>query len=328
LSKDKEITFKIGKPLSVLIKVLVILIAFWYIYKEVFLKENISDIIFTYKGIINNTETFWLLLFSIILMFFNWGLEAYKWKMMISKIEQISFLKSYKAILTGITVSFFTPNRIGEFGGRVFHLDKANKIKAVLITLLGNMSQLITTIIIGLMSLMFFLRDVLKDNLYLYYAVLTSVIVLIAVIITVYFNARFLTYLLNKVKLFTNYHEYTKVFSYYNFRELFVILLLSLCRYVIFTFQFYLLLKVLSVNIALIPALSMIFIVFLVMAAIPTIALSEIGVRGSVAMYFLGILSANTFGILTASFSLWIINLVIPAIIGSVFVFSLKLSRN
>ena len=48
---------------------------------------------------------------------------------------------------------------------------------------------------------------------------------------------------------------------------------------------------------------------FLSMSIIPTIALTEIGVRGSVAIYFFGFLSENVVGIMTASFTLWIINL-------------------
>ena len=54
------------------------------------------------------------------MMFLNWLVEALKWRYMISKIENISIMTAYRAVLTGITVSTFTPNRIGEYGGRVF----------------------------------------------------------------------------------------------------------------------------------------------------------------------------------------------------------------
>jgi hypothetical protein len=66
---------------------------------------------------------------------------------------------------------------------------------------------------------------------------------------------------------------------------------------------------------------------FLSMSVIPTIALTEIGVRGSVAIYFFGFLSENVIGIMTAAFTLWIINLVIPALIGTLFVYQLKFFR-
>ena len=71
--------------------------------------------------IINNYS---LIFIVVLMMFINWMLESLKWKFMIRKIEAISFFTSFRAIFSGITVSSFTPNRIGEYGGRVFCLEK------------------------------------------------------------------------------------------------------------------------------------------------------------------------------------------------------------
>ena len=81
-----------------------------------------------------------VILFVVFLMFVNWLFEAIKWKYMIAKIENISILRSLQAVFSGITVSTFTPNRIGEYGGRVFCLEKGYRIKAVFITILCSMS--------------------------------------------------------------------------------------------------------------------------------------------------------------------------------------------
>ena len=59
------------------------------------------------------------------MMFLNWFLESLKWRFLISKIEKISINRSIRAIFSGITISTFTPNRIGEYGGRVFCLEKS-----------------------------------------------------------------------------------------------------------------------------------------------------------------------------------------------------------
>jgi hypothetical protein len=71
------------------------------------------------------------------------------------------------------------------------------------------------------------------------------------------------------------------------------------------------------------------------MAIIPTIALTELGIRGSVALYIFGLYSgqvlpvsgANSLGIFAASTLLWTINLGIPALIGTIFVFRLQFFR-
>ena len=64
-----------------------------------------------------------------------------------------------------------------------------------------------------------------------------------------------------------------------------------------------------------------------VISIIPTIAITEIGVRGPVAIFLFGLLSANTIGILSATFVMWVINLLLPALIGTAFIFTLKFFR-
>ena len=71
----------------------------------------------------------------------------------------------------------------------------------------------------------------------------------------------------------------------------------------------------------------MISLTYFVMTAIPTIAITELGVRGSVAVYFIGLLTANVSNIFMASSMLWLINLAVPALIGVVFIFQLRFFR-
>jgi len=68
------------------------------------------------------------------------------------------------------------------------------------------------------------------------------------------------------------------------------------------------------------------------MTAIPTVTLVELGIRGSVSLYFIGLyfdrFAAVTeeinAGIISSSSTLWLINLAIPALLGTIFVFRLK----
>ena len=95
----------------------------------------------------------------VLMMLLNWFLESLKWRFLISKIERVTIKRSVRAIFSGITVSAFTPNRVGEYAGRVFCLDKGDRIQAVLITVIGSMAQLITTIVFGLYRFSHVLRD-------------------------------------------------------------------------------------------------------------------------------------------------------------------------
>ena len=96
----------------------------------------------------------------------------------------------------------------------------------------------------------------------------------------------------------------------------------------VFSLQYFILLLFFEVDINLFDSLIMSSLVFFTISIIPTIAITEIGVRGSLAIYFFGLISSNNIGILTATFSLWIVNLVLPALIGIIFVYNLKFFRS
>jgi hypothetical protein len=70
-------------------------------------------------------------------------------------------------------------------------------------------------------------------------------------------------------------------------------------------------------------------VVFLVMAVIPTFTfLTELGLRWGASIQVLEVFSTNTVGIFAASFAIWLINLVIPALLGSLLIVSIKFFKS
>ena len=103
LSKLKTLTKNTW--ISSIIKGLVILLSFAFIYYQIFYKEDLSQIVVSASEMITTTSDLLLLALVFIMMILNWGIESLKWKFLIQKIETISFLKSFKAILAGTCVS-------------------------------------------------------------------------------------------------------------------------------------------------------------------------------------------------------------------------------
>ncbi|MGH2552666.1 MAG: hypothetical protein ACRDEB_03050, partial [Chitinophagaceae bacterium] len=89
----------------------------------------------------------------LIFMFVNWAIEAVKWKISVKKIQEVSFLKAFRAVLSGVSFSVSTPNRVGEYLGRVLYMNAGNKLKTISITIVGSISQLIITLMMGCISL-------------------------------------------------------------------------------------------------------------------------------------------------------------------------------
>jgi hypothetical protein len=274
-------------------------------------------------------------------MLVNWGLESQKWRFMIGKIERVSFFRSMMAIFTGASISFFTPNRTGEYIGRAFILDKASHLDGILITILGSMSQLLITILTGTLSMLVFFPKFLNGNLffsgYIYYGFVVLIIFLDLLLLLLVMNIQYLSVLRDKLlgaKL-KKFRKHLTVFSNFRTRDMAYVIGMSFLRYIIFTSQFLMLLKVFSVPVPLFDGVIIISLIFFVLSVIPTITLTELGIRDSAAIYFFGIYFSQTtsmsnsilVGILSAATLLWIINLAVPAVIGTFFVFRLNFFR-
>lgn len=312
------------KYLSIIIKIVIVFFSFYFIYHQ--LVENKSFEELDISVLIDTVKKNKVYLFGVILMMFlNWLVEALKWRYMISKIENISIMTAYRAIFTGITVSTFTPNRIGEYGGRVFCLEQGDRIKAVFITVLCSMSQLLVTILYGSISLFILFDEILIDKTFLSVSLL---ILLNLFLLFSYFNISHIVNFLGKFKLINSFKKYLEVLVMYNYKDLIIAFIYSNTRYFIFSLQFIILLHVFGINISFMDAILSVMLIFFFITITPTITIAEIGVRGSVAIFVLGLFSSNDIAILSSTTLLWLINLIIPAIIGSFFIFSLKFFRS
>ena len=96
---------KYNNYISLAIKTLIILCAFGYIYKQIFYKSDFTIVSEQFQKTIRSPHDSILLILVVIMMFLNWSLETYKWQLLISKIEKISFFKALQGVLAGVTVS-------------------------------------------------------------------------------------------------------------------------------------------------------------------------------------------------------------------------------
>ncbi|MFN5334366.1 MAG: hypothetical protein ACK5BV_04170, partial [Bacteroidota bacterium] len=64
-----------------------------------------------------------------------------------------------------------------------------------------------------------------------------------------------------------------------------------------------------------------------IMAIIPTIAFAELGIRGKVALWVAGLYTNQVMAVATGTVFIWLINLMLPAIIGTFFIWNLKLKN-
>jgi uncharacterized membrane protein YbhN (UPF0104 family) len=317
------------RDIGLALKVVIALLAVGFIIRELRMRDATTDLLddlgFLYER--PRFEEFTILLLAMLA---NWALEAYKWRVLIASIEDISLWRSMKAVFSGVTIAFFTPNRVGEYGGRVFHLQKADRIDAVLLTVVGSYAQLTVTIVAGLLGLTFYLplfEGTGPLSAVQYGFIALGMLALCAFLVLLFLNTRLLSVILRKLRLPKGMMRHTRVFEAHSPQSLVRVLAASAGRYAIFTAQFFLLLRIFNVDVGYAEAMMMIAMTYFVMTGIPTIAITEVVTRGSVAVYFLSQVSDNVSGIISASSLLWLINLVIPALFGVVTIFGLRFFR-
>ena len=95
----------------------------------------------------------WKLYCMFLLMVVNWMLETTKWRIALQPIQSIRFSRAFKAILAGTCIASFTPNRVGEYLGRMLFVDPGNKVVSVAPTILCSMSQMLVTLAAGSVGL-------------------------------------------------------------------------------------------------------------------------------------------------------------------------------
>lgn len=274
---------------------------------------------------------FWTVL---LLVFVNWGIEARKWQLVVKEIQHINYFTAFKSVLSGVALSLNTPNRIGEYGGRILYINEGNRIKAISLSIAGSISQLIVTLLMGCGGLVFIISTKQYSNVsvmglsFFWIKILLFISALAAAfVLLIYFRLSWLIKIIEKIPPFIKYAQYISVLEDFHAKILLRLLSLSAFRFMVFVIQYILLLQVLNVDMSLIQAFWIISILFLVLAIVPSFAIADLGIRGKFSIELLTLYSANTVGIIGTTFGIWFINLFIPAIAGSIFILGIKVFK-
>lgn len=270
----------------------------------------------------------WNLAGVLLLMIVNWSIETFKWKLCVQKIQQVSFSVAFKAVLSGVSFSVTTPNRIGEYLGRVLYMNEGNRLKAISLTITGSISQLIITLIMGLAGMLILKQSIINSHVISSFwldAILYGVLAATSILTLFYFKLSWLIKWVDRLPAIRRYAWLLQALENFNATLLLQLLSLSTLRFFVFIIQYYLLFRLFGVEVSGWEALWAVSVSFLVMAIVPTIALfTDLSLRGQVSLKLIGLFSANHLGIGLTSVSIWFINLIVPAIAGSILILSIK----
>ena len=134
-----------------------------------------------------------------------------------------------------------------------------------------------------------------------------------------FYNPKIFIPLVQKFRFTTKFAHKIEFFARYTTPQQNNLLLLSAVRYIVYCTQNYLILQSLGININIIDGYTAIFLIYGIISFVPRPALAELGVRCSVSALVLSQFAPTPLLPAAASALLWIINILIPCIIGTFF---------
>src|SRR5690606_10774724 len=199
-----------------------------------------------------------------ILMLLNWFLESLKWKYLVDRVERISLWKSIESVFCGLTWAIFTPNRIGEYGGRIFFLSPRKRVFGAIAMGVGAVAQMVITNVLGSFAILWFIWQFTDASTWVLYALffLTSVFSLFFLMF--YFNIRLLIGLLTSISFLKRFKKFIMVLARYSKRDLIVVFNYSMARFAVFTTQYCVVIQLLIPEISFFSMVMMILILFFI----------------------------------------------------------------
>ena len=289
-----------------IIKLLIVSVAFCFIYDQLANNDKLDWVKF--HSLLYDNQSFSGALFLLSFSVANRYLEILKWQNLVSFLKPISLGESTKQVLGALTAGIFTPNGLGEYAGKALYFDKKKTKKVIFLNLICNGIQMILTIIFGTIGL--FIIGYWKWSL-----AIMGFSIFFVLFSFLSKNIKVKGYSIEK--LIQKINEIPKRIHQKNN-------LLALCRYLIFSHQYYFLFLAFDVDLPYVTMMATIATVYFLASSLPSFQFLDFAVKGSVAVFFFGKLGVNEWIVVFISTLMWFLNVVLPVVIGSYYVMIFK----
>ena len=279
-----------------------------------------------------SSEGWYLAGLALLLMPINWMLESWKWRLLMRPFRRLSWATAMRSVAAGIAFSLFTPNRIGEYAGRLLIVEARDNWSALLATAVGNLCQLVVLFTLGAVGTWYFghhyLPALQQAVDWLLPAALMGGLMLGWGLFHLERWAAWLGRRAALRKWLGRFRERLRQLRHFRAPVLAGGLLLAAVRYLVYSTQYALLLRFFSVEVPPDAAFAGIATLFFIQTGLPLPPLLGLVARGEIALLVWGVFGANAFSVLAATFSLFIINLATPALLGMVFVVKINVLKS
>ena len=289
-----------------IIKLLIVIAAFYFIYHQ--LANNTQLDWDKFLVLFRKNQSVAGISFLLFLSFWNRYFEILKWQNLAQEVQVISKLEATKQVLAALTLGVFTPVGVGEYVGKALYFEKKDAKKIVFLNLICNGIQVLILGFFGLLSM--FILGHWKWS-FLLLASFT------AIILITFFTKRILIHGYSIEKIISKIIGIPSNIHQKN-------IVLGILRYLVLIHQFYFLLVAFDVDLPYLILITTIATVYLLASIIPSFQFIDFALKGSLAVYFFGLLGVNEWITVFVTALMWVLNIVLPVIIGSYYVLLFK----
>ena len=298
-----------------LLKGTIAAILMFIIYEQAFEEKGLSLVFEAGKALPGMENWPWLAA-AFLLLPVNWILETQKWRSLLWPFWKITFRRAFSGVMAGVSLSLFTPNRIGEYGGRLLAVPARYNWHAVMAALVGNLAQLLVLIGGGLVGALYVVGLYYRDVQLLFNGFWWLAVTLVSLAYVLFFNIGWLSGVARVLPLPRKVLRLLLLLRHYRPARLSLALGLAAARYATYSVQFFCLLAFFGLKAPVGAALAGIATIFLIQTSIPLPPVLGLLARGEAALLALGPHGDQDVAILAATFALFIINLGLPALVG------------
>ncbi|MDF2453517.1 MAG: hypothetical protein K0S26_3021 [Bacteroidota bacterium] len=299
------------------LKILIGILSFWIIYNRLVQIPHLKD---QFLHLFSEPGMYLVIAVTLLLMPVNWGIESYKWKRITSQIQSVSYKTALKSVFSGICVGNLAPGRAMEFLAKIYFFKPENRPDVTVLHFINGMFQMLITVTVGLIAVSMKLNKTDSSSNFIYY-VIAGGVCLIVFFCWAILNVSLIQSKLKLIKWF-RVKDTTKI--QFSGSLIIQLITLSAIRYLVFTSQFFILFNALSPQNNMLETMLSISAYFMLTSLIPMVSFIEPAIRAAIALFvFNG--GDDTVIIVLCSTFVWIINVVVPSLIGYIIILREKI---
>ena len=265
----------------------------------------------------------WLIGAAFVLSFVNFFLQYLKWKLTSNNVlDENNRPKIVTSLFYGFSAGIITPLRIGEYFGRAIAFRDKTVIQVSLATLIDKFFPLMIVASLGAISSLIFIYQFYDISIYIVIALFIVVFSLFYFFALLVLNPKFWdSFLFSKIKKIKQMHsliESIQTLKSLDKKYFLKMSLISFLFYLCFLIQYAILVSAFSHHFNFLNFLWVGNLIMFVKTVIPPVSLGELGIREGASVYFLTTMGETSSVAFNASIFLFIINLLVPSLIGLV----------